>query len=484
MILDDILESKRDEVRELRVRGEAELLREARAAAPPRPFAEALAGGREVAVIAEFKRRSPSAGDLAPDADPARVAEAYRASGAAAMSVLTDGPRFGGSLDDLRAARRASALPVLRKDFVVDPLQVLEARAAGADAVLLIARALSPTRLHELLEAARETGMDALVEVHDADELETALEAGAGLIGVNARDLATFGVDLGRCAELVRRVPGDRIAVAESGVEGPEDVARMGRAGADAVLVGTALMRTAAGEVLAELTGIERRKRRGGAGRRGRPAVKICGLRRREDVRAAVEAGADYVGLVFADSPRRVSPGRASELVEGAPTRAVGVFVDAGREVVLDRADAVPLEVVQLHGDEPPELCASLRASGLTVWKALRPRSRVELRREVERYRGSVDGLLVEGHSEEAAGGTGTSFPREWWGEAGLRADPDGPEMILAGGLEPDDVGEAVARTGPDVVDVSSGVEREPGVKDPDRIRAFVRAVRDVGEPS
>lgn len=261
MILEEILETKAREVQELRRRGEEALLRRLEGAPPVRSFRDALEGEGDVSVIAEFKRRSPSAGALAEGADPARVAESCRDGGAAALSVLTDETYFGGRLGDLRAAREAAGRPVLRKDFVVDPLQLLEARAAGADAVLLVVRALSPARLDELLVAAGELGMDALVEVHDSAELDTALASGAELVGVNARDLSTFEIDLDRCRELVARVPSDRVAVAESGIEGPDDVSRVGRAGADAVLVGSTLMRRGPERALPELTGIERRPR-------------------------------------------------------------------------------------------------------------------------------------------------------------------------------------------------------------------------------
>lgn len=212
-----------------------------------------------------------------------------------------------------------------------------------------------------------------------------------------------------------------------------------------------------------------------------RPAVKICGLGRRRDVEAALEAGADYLGLVFAESPRKLTPSRAAELVAGTTADAVGVFVDAPPVEVLRAAESVPLDVVQLHGSESPELCASIRSAGIRVWKALRPTEPAELAEEVARYRDHGDGLLVEGHSEEAAGGTGTAFPHEWWREAGLDRisdDGGGPTLILAGGLTPENVAGALGRTRPDVVDVSSGVESEPGTKDPDRIRAFARAVR------
>lgn len=210
------------------------------------------------------------------------------------------------------------------------------------------------------------------------------------------------------------------------------------------------------------------------------PAVKICGLTRREDALAAVDAGAAYLGVVLAQSPRRVSATRAARLVRDLPARAVGVFVDAAPGDVLRAAGTVPLDVAQLHGSESPETCEAIREAGVRVWKALRPTSAGELAEGAARYRGSVDGLLVEGHSEEAAGGTGTAFPHEWWGRAGLGGEggPEGSTLILAGGLTPENVAGALARTSPRVVDVSSGVEREPGVKDPERIRAFVEAVR------
>lgn len=209
------------------------------------------------------------------------------------------------------------------------------------------------------------------------------------------------------------------------------------------------------------------------------PAVKICGLRRPEDVEAAVRAGASFLGLVFADgSPRRISPADAAGLGSDVDARRVGVFVDAPPPEVLRTAQVASLDVVQLHGSESPELCEVFRGTGLEVWKALRPRSDSELAGEAERYAPSVDGLLVEGHSEEAAGGTGAEFPHEWVRRAGLgrRGEGGAPSLILAGGLTPENVGEAVRRVRPHVVDVSSGVEREPGVKEPDRIRRFVEA--------
>lgn len=259
MILDRILEEKAREAR--RLTGRASSLAAQAAQAPEvRDFAAALASDEGLSLVAEFKRRSPSAGALAAAADPAEVAAAYEAAGAAALSVLTDAPHFGGSLDDLAAARAACALPVLRKDFLVDPVQAVEARASGADAVLLIVRALPGEALSELMAAARELGMEALVEVHDAEELERALAADARVVGVNARDLATFRVDVDAALELIAEVPPDRVAVAESGIGGRQDAALAARAGADAALVGGWLMRHGA-ERARELVGLPRKPR-------------------------------------------------------------------------------------------------------------------------------------------------------------------------------------------------------------------------------
>jgi indole-3-glycerol phosphate synthase len=241
-ILDRIVASKRREVEEIAPRA-AELRARAADADPARPFAAALRQPAEVRLLAEVKRRSPSAGPIRPGADPADVARAYAAGGAAALSVLTDGPFFGGDLEALRLVRRRVGLPVLRKDFVIDPVQLWEARAAGADAVLLIVRILEPPLLQELLGLSSELGMDALVEVHDRAELERALRADATLIGVNNRDLDSFRTDLTLSLELAREVPPSVTLVAESGIRTGEDVVRLGAAGVDAVLVGESLMR-------------------------------------------------------------------------------------------------------------------------------------------------------------------------------------------------------------------------------------------------
>jgi indole-3-glycerol phosphate synthase len=216
---------------------------EARAARyTPRDFAAALRGPG-LAVIAEMKQRTPSMGVLSTDYRPDQLGRIYSEGGAAALSVLTQETSFGGSLDHMEAARASSSLPILRKDFISDPYQVLEARAAGADAVLLIVAALEGPRLVSLLAAAGEQGLSALVEVHDEREAAAAVEAGAALIGVNHRDLRTFEVDLGLTERLRALIPADRLLVSESGIRGVADARRLREAGAHAILVGEMLMR-------------------------------------------------------------------------------------------------------------------------------------------------------------------------------------------------------------------------------------------------
>lgn len=226
------------------------LVREAGTAGPTRGFRAALRAGDELAVIAEIKRRSPSKGDLAPQLDPADLAMTYEDGGAAALSVLTDRDHFGGSVADLRAARAVTRLPVLRKDFTVSPNDVCDARIMGADCVLLIAAALRPTEVRDLYRLAVRIGLDILVEVHDEDELEVALDCGADLIGVNQRDLVTFEVDSQRAVRMARAVPDHVVAVAESGVRDAADAAALAAAGYSAVLVGESLV-TAADPVAA-----------------------------------------------------------------------------------------------------------------------------------------------------------------------------------------------------------------------------------------
>jgi indole-3-glycerol phosphate synthase/phosphoribosylanthranilate isomerase len=380
-------------------------------------FRDALAAPG-LGAIAEVKRRSPSAGDLRPNADPVSLTADFEASGAAAVSVLVDA-RFGGSLDDLRAARSAAALPLLAKGFFSTREQLAELRDCGADAVLLLLRDLEDAQAAALLAACAELGLDALVEAHDAEELDRAVRLGADPIGLNARDLATFRIDRQAQLELVAAAPRDRVVIAESGIASRAQAAAAELAGADAVLVGSALMRAAdpAGELRSLLA---------------RPLVKVCGLTREEDVAAAAEAGADLAGFVLAESPRRAE--RALPVPETMLSVAVVVGEPGGHET----------DLVQLYEPE----------------NGHRSRDAVLLRegREVAQV---VDRAWQEddpGHMERARAARG--------------------RVMLAGGLSPENVGAAIADVRPWAVDASSALESSPGVKDHARVRAFVRAAR------
>jgi indole-3-glycerol phosphate synthase len=242
--IDEITHSVREEVERRKAEVPlAELERAISGRPEGRPFSEALARPG-ISLIAEYKRRSPAAGDLPRGADPVEeVVGAYERGGAAALSILTDGPHFGGSLADLRAARSVSDLPILRKDFTIDPYQLYEAAAHDADAVLLVMAALERDELERLYGEARGLDLDCLVEVHDDSQLEAALELDADVIGINNRDLSDFSVDVSRTFELLTDVPAGKTVVSESGIQTPEQVEELERVGVDAVLIGEILMR-------------------------------------------------------------------------------------------------------------------------------------------------------------------------------------------------------------------------------------------------
>jgi indole-3-glycerol phosphate synthase len=257
--LDDLTNAARDQVARRRDQVSLEELERAISArVEGRPFKEALAAPG-ISLIAEYKRRSPAAGDLPRGADPVEeIVRAYERGGAAALSILTEGEHFGGSLADLRAARAATDLPILRKDFIVDRYQLYEAAAAQADAVLLIVAALEPEELDQLHAEADALDLDCLVEVHETEELQAALEVDAEVIGINNRDLSDFSVDLERTFELLVDVPAGKTVVSESGIRSRDQVAELERVGVDAVLIGETLMRASDPErACRELAGTE-----------------------------------------------------------------------------------------------------------------------------------------------------------------------------------------------------------------------------------
>jgi indole-3-glycerol phosphate synthase len=383
-------------------------------------FAVSL-GQRGLSVIAEVKRRSPSAGELRPDADPAALAAAYERAGAAAVSILVD-ERFGGTWSDLRAARAASAIPLLAKGFFSTEEHLRTARESGADAVLLLLRDLDDTSARRLMETATALGLDTLVEAHDAEELGRAVALDAPVIGINARDLATFRIDRRAQLELVARAPRDRVVVAESGVESRAQGAAAELAGANAILVGSALMRAQdPGEKLVELL--------------SRPLVKVCGLTREDDVAVAAEAGADMAGFVLADE----SPRRASSVLP-VPETMLSVAVVVGEAPAEHAAD-----LVQLYPHEPGKV------------------------------RGR-DGVLLRDGEEVARV---IDLPWQEDDPTHLdRARAAEGRLVLAGGLGPENVRAAIDAVRPWAVDASSSLEISPGVKDHARIRAYIEAAR------
>jgi indole-3-glycerol phosphate synthase/phosphoribosylanthranilate isomerase/anthranilate synthase/indole-3-glycerol phosphate synthase/phosphoribosylanthranilate isomerase len=386
-------------------------------------FRDAL-GEPGLSAVAEIKRRSPSMGDLRSDADPAEVAAAYERAGAAAVSVLVDAERFGGSWDDLRAARVVTEVPLLAKGFFTDEADVETAAAAGAAALLLLLRDLDDAACTRLMHAAATAGLDAFVEAHDGAELARALALGADPIGVNARDLTTFEIDRESQLRLVREARAaapDRVVVAESGIWNRAQGAEAELAGADAILVGSSLMK--APDPAARLADLL-----------ARPLVKVCGLTRSEDVAVAADAGADLAGFILAETPRR-----AREVLPVPDTMlSVAVFVG--------EPDDTPADLVQLHTEENGH-----RSREATLLRGGLPVARV---------------LDLPWLGEDA----------RHWQDAAARASDE--RVVLAGGLTPENVRDAIDAVQPWCVDAARSLESSPGIKDPEKVRAFVKAVR------
>jgi len=482
-VLDELLAAARQRSRaDARVAPLAELRREVSRLPTARRFEATLRCADRVSVIAEAKRESPSAGtfDLGRGSSAVTaLARRYADAGAAALSVLTEPTRFGGSDHDLVAAARIG-LPVLRKDFVVDAYGVWQARALGADAVLLIVRALADDLLRQLIATAGEAGLDALVEVHDASELERALEADATLIGVNARDLATLEIDLGASLPLLRRASEfGATVVAESGIAGPEDVALVADAGAAAVLVGTSLLRTGdpAGAAARLVQSAPRREPRPSLPHAARTAVKACGMRTEVAIRAAGAADADFVGFVLDPrSPRAVDPARAAELIATVSgPRPVLVFRSPSRGEVVDALATTGAGGIQLAGfDAPPPWLMDIAAPLETVIGVVHAPTAVRDTLKVAEAwtMAGASHVLLEGAPAAAGGGSGSGVPIEIARRLG-RIIPVG----VAGGLQPDNVAGAVRYARPALVDAASGLERA-GESDASRIGAFVRHAR------
>ena len=448
---------------------EATALRSAHAAHPParigepvRPFAAVLRGGQRL--IAEVKRCSPSDPGFRQRAALDRLATVYERSGAKAISIVTDQAHFGSSLMDVAGLRAASGLPVLAKDFILDESQIDAAWAAGADAVLLIARFVPSQRLAELLRHAEGRYLGVLVECHDAKDVSAALGAGADIIGLNNRDLATLTTDISLTSHLLPLVPRELVRVSESGLERRAQITRLADEGVDAFLIGHALLKHAdPGRKVRQLLGRESEDG---------PLLKVCGLTTPDDAVLARRAGADLLGLIFAESPRRITPERAAVIRRAVPdARLVGVFRDEEPTRVDAIALAAKLDLLQLHGDESPAVCRKLRErTGLPVIKVFETGTRALER--VDEYDTAY--ILLDRPKDAPAPADG-SVDVELL-ETAHRLQATGREVILAGGLDPANIRQSL-RIAPAGVDVCRGVESEPGRKDPDLLRALGKEV-------
>jgi len=446
-VLGEIAAAKR---RELARRLDGVSLNALRAKAEPgRRSLSAVLARPGARFILEIKKASPSEGAIRAGAEPAALARGY-AGVADALSVLCDGPYFGGSLDDLAAARREFEGPILAKDFFIDLRQVAEARIAGADAILVMLSLLDDDAAAAMIAEARRLGMDALVEVHDEGEMRRALALDGPIIGINNRDLRDLNIDLST-TERLAGLAADRLLVSESGISSRADVERLSPF-VDSFLIGSSLMRSADPAQAARKLVFGR--------------TKLCGLTCDADLRAARPAA--YAGFVFVPgSPRHVTADEVAPLAGIARRcgiRPVGVFRDEPAEKVADVATLLGLHAVQLHGGEDADYVQALRrelAPSCEIWTAL------SVGRDPLESRGG-DRLLFDNGN----GGSGRSF--DW---SLVEGHPELSRAIVAGGIGPDNA-PAARQLGAYAIDVGSGVEERPGRKSPDKIAALFEALR------
>ncbi|KAI9342661.1 indole-3-glycerol phosphate synthase-domain-containing protein [Obelidium mucronatum] len=487
--------------------------------------ARILAAAPEVAVLAEIKRASPSKGAIDMTTHAPSQAVLYATSGASAISVLTEPTWFKGTLEDMKLARKAvdglaNRPAILRKDFIVDEYQIYEARLAGADTVLLIvAILLDDGILERFLSVSRSLGMEPLVEVANAAEMQIAVNIGAKVIGVNNRDLHTFTVDMSRTSSLATMVPKDTILIALSGITGRADVEKYVASGAAGVLVGEHLMKSKDKKLfIRDLIGLPTpmdisTPSNTESASHQKTLVKVCGITNVADAQAAASAGANFIGLIFATSPRQVTPEKAKEIITtlsgGETERAklttpshpplctvqdwytrgqsylrshlpsnrplfVGVFSNTPFEQINKIVRETGLDLVQLHGNEDPSLIAPLIC--VPVIKAFHVHSGdtpATILAQLERGNGNLIAALldtgIKGLLQQ--GGSGTTFD---WDLARQIVLEQGVPIWVAGGLDPDNVGKAVKLIGAAGVDVASGVEASKGIKDHQKVARFV----------
>ncbi len=472
MFLDRIVTQTRIDLEQRKHECSLEEMRQRAVAQPlPRDMLAAFEPRAQVHIIAEVKRASPSKGMLAPHLDPVETARIYEANGAAAISVLTEPHFFLGAPEYLTAIKKAVSVPVLRKDFIVDAYQVYEARAWGADAILLICAILDDEQLRFLLRLANENHMRCLVEVHSREETQRAVEAGAKIIGVNSRDLATFKMNPYLLRDLRQIIPADRVVIAESGIHTGADARRLARYDVQAMLVGESLVKSP--HIPAQMHMLLQEANAG-------VQVKICGLRTAEHIQVATQAGADMLGFIFHEpSHRYIQPRQVRAVVEASESYSsevegratpdlVGVFVNKEANFINDVVEQAGLHFVQLHGNEPPEFCQLIQRP---VIKGVHVKSEDDIQ-QMKRYKDVAWRFLLDTPTPDW-GGTGVTHD---WNLARLFAQE--ARILLAGGLTAENVVAAIEQVHPWGVDVSSGVETNKQ-KDSQKIQDFLVAIRE-----
>ena len=484
MILDKIIEATKIRVAQEKEVESPEAVKAAALALPSDtgfPF-EAALRQQDFNFICEVKKASPSKGIIAEHFPYLDIAKEYEVAGAAAISVLTEPDFFKGDKKYLQEIASTVKIPVLRKDFIIDEYQIYQAKVWGASAILLICACLDVPTLTKFRELADSLGLSSLVEAHDENEVQMAIDCGARIIGVNNRNLKDFTVDVQNSVRLRNFVQDDVIFVSESGLETPEDIQVLRDNNIGVALMGETFMRSPNKvEKLAYLYGPTYYTLK----------VKMCGISKVETIPAVVEAKPDYMGLVFAPSKRQVTIDKAKTLVEelhkqytkrynnGAEQsnndeiKTVGVFVNETLENLVKIAKEANLDVVQLHGDEDEAFTQSLKErTNVEVWKAVQIRSAADAEAWID---SSADMLLFDAYHKDERGGTGEVFD---WSCLDVFERP----FMLAGGIDSTNVARAIRTVRPYGIDISSGIETD-GVKDDEKIKAFTNIVRTIAMP-
>ena len=482
MILDTIVEATKIRVAQEKQVESPEAVKAAALALPSDtgfPF-EAALRQQDFNFICEVKKASPSKGIIAEHFPYLDIAKEYEVAGAAAISVLTEPDFFKGDKKYLQEIASTVKIPVLRKDFIIDEYQIYQAKVWGASAILLICACLDVPTLTKFRELADSLGLSSLVEAHDEQEVQMAIDCGARIIGVNNRNLKDFTVDVQNSVRLRNLVQDDVIFVSESGLETPEDIQVLRDNNIGVALMGETFMRSPNKvEKLAYLYGPTYYT----------PKVKMCGISKVETIPAIVDAKPDYMGLVFAPSKRQVTVDQAKILVEelhrgyakkyGSDTehdkndtiKTVGVFVNETVDNLVTIANEANLDAVQLHGDEDEAFIQSLKErTNVEVWKAVQIRSAADVEKWID---SSADMLLFDAYHKDERGGTGEVFD---WSSLDAFERP----FMLAGGLDSTNVARAIRTVRPYGIDISSGIETN-GVKDDEKIKAFTKIVNSIG---